>query len=393
MKVRFVAREKPKSRLQKTFSLEGLVHGPAPDGGVLFCVFGLLVFGWVMVYSSSALFAELRYHDQFFFFKRQLLWSLIGLGAFIAAANVPIEIWQRSARPLYLLTTIALVLVLFVGPEVAGAKRWIRVAGLNFQPSELAKVAMILLVADYIDRRQSRLKDFKRGLLPLLILVGVLFFLILVEPDLGTPVLMTVVLSSLLVLGGVRWKHFFLLGLAALPALATLVVNVNYRMHRIFSYLDPWSDPQGAGYQLVQSLLAMGSGGIFGRGLGSSRVKIANLPEAHTDFVFSILGEELGLLGTLTCAALFLFLCLRGLRIARSAPTSFSRLLAAGLSLMIGFQAFINMGVASGLFPTKGMPLPFLSFGGSSLVIMLFSIGLLASISRKIKAGPMKVPR
>src|SRR5688572_21909817 len=174
MRVRFVSREKKKNTIRKTFSLSTFLHGPAPDGGILFCVLGLLVFGWVMVYSSSALFAEVHYQDQFFFFKRQILWSLIGLAAFLVAANSPLEFWQKMARPLYVVTLGALVLVLLIGPEVAGARRWIRLAGFSFQPSELAKVVLILLVADYIDRRQSRLKEFKRGLLPVLILAGLL---------------------------------------------------------------------------------------------------------------------------------------------------------------------------------------------------------------------------
>jgi cell division protein FtsW len=384
MKYRFVqSKAQKKSRLLTIFSLENLRRGALPDVGLLLCVFGLLVFGWVMVYSASALFAEGRYHDQFFFLKRQILWSCIGLAAFVAAANVPVSFWQSNAKLIYGATLVGLVLVLGLGHEISGAKRWLRFGGIGIQPSELAKVAGVIIISDYLDRRQSRLKDFKKGLLPLLLLMGVLIGLIAVEPDLGTPILISSVFFALLVLGGARWRHFIVLGLVSLPLVVLAVLKVRYRLHRLFAYMDPWSDARGAGYQLVQSLLAMGSGGIFGRGFGSSRIKISNLPDCHTDFVFSILGEELGLIGTLACSGLFLFLSLRGLKISKSAPNHFSKLMAAGISLTIGFQSLINMGVACGLLPTKGMPLPFLSFGGSSLVITLIFVGILAGISRQ----------
>jgi cell division protein FtsW len=337
-----------------------------------------------MVYSSSALVAEMRYHDQYYFLKRQIMWSLIGLVVFVASSNLPLSFWQKCTKPLYVITIISLVLVLLIGPKISGARRWIRLAGLGFQPSELAKLTMILVVADYMDRRQSRLKDFKKGLLPLLCVVGLMVGLIALEPDLGTPVLMSSVFLALLVLGGASWMHLFTMAAVMIPFLVLAVVKVRYRLHRFFAYLDPWSDAQGAGYQLVQSLLALGSGGIFGRGLGNSQIKISSLPDCHTDFIFSILGEELGLIGTLACAALFLFLCMRGLKIARHANSAYARLIATGISLMIGFQAIINMGVSSGLFPTKGMPLPFISFGGSSMVILLMAVGLLSHISKHV---------
>jgi cell division protein FtsW len=285
------------------------------------------------------------------------------------------------------------VLVLLIGPSISGARRWIRLGGLGFQPSELAKLAMILVVADYLDRRQSRLKEFSRGLLPILILVGLMVGLILLEPDLGTPVLMCSVFLMLLILGGARWRHLITMAMVALPFIALAIVKVSYRLKRFFAYLDPWSDAQGAGYQLVQSLLALGSGGFFGRGLGNSKIKISSLPDCHTDFIFAILGEELGLMGTLTCAGLFLFLCTRGLKIAQQTNNCYARLVATGISLMIGFQAIINMGVASGLFPTKGMPLPFISFGGSSLMILLTSVGILSHISRNIEKPSAPVAR
>ena len=385
MRQRFVSSKPKRVKARSLFSLKGLISEPTVDTGLLYCIVGLLLFGWVMVYSSSAYFAAARYGDQYFFLKRQMLWSGIGIVAFLMAMNSPMRFWQESAKMIYVFSLATLVLVLLMGPEISGAKRWIRVGSFGFQPSEVAKVAMVFLVADYMDRHQSRLKDLKTGFLPLLFFVGVLFGLILIEPDLGTPILMGTVLLVMLILGGARWKHLMTLGLVSLPIMAVAIIQSSYRVKRMFAFLDPWSDPHGSGYQLVQSLLAMGSGGIIGRGFGDSKIKMSNLPDAHTDFVFSVIGEEMGLLGTLSCASIFLFLSIKGLQIASRAPNLFSRLVAAGVSLTIGFQALINMGVASGLFPTKGMPLPFISFGGSSLVIVLFSVGLLAHVSRQTR--------
>jgi len=234
------------------------------------------------------------------------------------------------------------------------------------------------------------MKEFKKGLVPLLTLSGILFMLIFIEPDLGTPILMGGVLLCMLILGGARFKHLFLLSMAAIPLMAVSIFQFRYRMDRFFAYLDPWQDPQGKGYQLIQSLLALGSGGFLGRGIGSSKIKISHLPDAHTDFVFAVLGEELGLMGTLLCVALFLFLAMYGLKVAKRATTCFSSLVAAGITLMISFQALVNMGVSCGLFPTKGMPLPFFSFGGSSLVMVLISYGILLRISNQAALASSK---
>jgi cell division protein FtsW len=394
LKYRFIPpKAKSKNKLVGLLKWDVLFHGPPPDWGLIYCVLGLLVFGWVMIYSSSALVAESKYHDQFFFLKKQIMWTLIGLAGFVVASNIPLSIWQSSSRYLFGGTVLCLILVLLVGREISGAKRWLQFAGFSFQPSELAKVASIFLVSDYLDRRQSRMKTFQKGLLPILVLMGTLLSLILIEPDLGTPMLIGGVFLFMLIVGGVKWKHLFVLGLMTLPVLLVALFKVRYRLERLMAFMDPWADAKGKGYQLIQSLIAMGSGGIFGRGIGESKVKMGSLPDCHTDFVFSILGEELGLIGTLTCVGLFLYLCLRGLRISKMAPTFFSKLAALGISLTIGFQALINMGVAVGLFPTKGMPLPFISFGGSSLLITLISMGFLASLSRQIKRSSVEKAR
>lgn len=384
MRVKFVAPPKPKKNtVRSMLSLRNLLNESHVDQGLLFCVFSLMVFGWVMVYSASAIRAENHYHDQYYFLKKQVVWSLIGFVFFLISAHLPLSLWRSHVKKIYFVLIGLLFAVLVVGPEISGAKRWLRCGGFNMQPSELAKLVIVLVVADYLDRRQSRLWNFKTGLLPVLVIVGIPLGLILLEPDLGTPVLISTVFLSMLILGGVRWHHLILMAVSCLPLVTVAIFKVRYRLARFLAYLNPWDNAQGAGYQLVQSLLAMGSGGLFGQGLGESKIKLSSLPDAHTDFIFAILGEELGLLGTLVCTALFFFLCFRGLRIAKKAPTCFSMLVAAGISLTIGFQSLINMGVASGLFPTKGMPLPFISFGGSSIVIVMVSIGILVNISRQ----------
>jgi len=384
----FVIKKQPKKSPLSFLSLKSFLIGSEPDYGLILSMLGLLVFGWVMVYSSSALFAENKYHDQYYFLKRQVAWSFLGLVFFVMASNLPMSFWQRHTKKIYFLTAAVLILVLFIGPQIAGAKRWLRFGFVGVQPSELAKLALVLSVADYLDRRQSRIREFKKGLLPLLLSCGVILGLIFIEPDLGTPALISLVIFFLLILGGARFLHLFGLLSLFFVVMGFAVVFVRYRMERLFSYLNPWADPYGRGYQLVQSLLALGSGGILGRGLGNSKIKLSHLPDAHTDFIFSVIGEELGLIGTLFCAFLFLFICLRGLRVSRQAGSYFAVLVGTGLSLMLGFQALINMGVASGLFPTKGMPLPFLSFGGSSLVMNLLSIGILTQISKMARSQP-----
>ncbi len=375
----------PKKKWPLRSLLSPKIFSPAysPDFPLLIAVIGLMVFGWVMVYSASALLAENRYGDQYFFFKKQMFYSILGLIGFLVSSNIPIQVWQRSSRIIYWVSVVSLVLVLFIGREVGGAQRWIKLGPLNFQPSELAKLGIIFIVADFMDRRQSRLTDFKKGVLPLIIQFAIPISLILLEPDLGTPVLLSLVVAAMLVIGGAKLKHLLVLAAGAIPLLIMGLFQFRYRVLRLFAYLDPWADPKGKGYQLVQSLLAMGAGGIWGRGLGHSKVKISSLPDPHTDFVFSVLGEELGLIGTIVCASLFFFLCFRGLKIAQNANTCFGRLIATGISLVIGMQALINMGVASGLFPTKGMPLPFVSVGGSSLIIILMSFGIISSIARQ----------
>lgn len=340
--------------------------------------------GLLMVYSSSAPLAQDRYGASHYFVLKQFIWALAGGAALLTFWKLDYNKIQIFALPLWMLTVILLLLVLWIGPDIGGARRWLRLGPLSFQPSELAKLACVLSVASYADKHRSRMGSFQKGFLQPILLAGILCGLIVIEPDLGTPILLGVATLAILAAAGARFHHILLLLIPAMLAGYALIRQAPYRWRRLLVFLDPWADPQGAGYQVVQSLLAIGSGGIFGRGLGTSRIKLLYLPEPHTDFIFPILAEELGFLGSAFIVILFTLLLWRGVRIALRAPNLFGSLMAWGLIFILGFQALINMSVALSLVPTKGMPLPFLSFGGSSLLFTLTAIGILLSISSQI---------
>jgi cell division protein FtsW len=282
-----------------------------------------------------------------------------------------------------MLVLVLLVLVLLVGHEVGGGKRWLRVASLSLQPSEFAKLSVVILLADYLDRRKSRLDDFWKGFFPPIVMVGSVLGLILLERDLGTPLLLASVSVGMMILAGVRPRHLVGLVLAILPIVAVSIFCTPYRRERLLTFLDPWGASQGVGYQLVQSLLALGSGGFLGQGPGESTIKMHYLPEAQTDFVFPIFGEEFGFLGTATLTCAFFYLTWRCFWVASHGTHWFSVMVAAGVSLLLGGQVLLNLGVVTGLLPTKGIPLPFISFGGSSLVVILTAIGLVLNVSRE----------
>ncbi|MBI4396074.1 MAG: FtsW/RodA/SpoVE family cell cycle protein, partial [Elusimicrobia bacterium] len=265
-----------------------------PDLAVFFLTASLLVFGWVVLYSASALVAESRFGDQYYYLKKQMIWSGIGLAGLLIFSRINLKIVQRSARLIYVGMVVLLGLVLLVGHEVGGAKRWLRVAGLGIQPSEFAKLSIVLLLADFLDRKRSKLSEFWSGFVPPMALVGIVLGLIALERDLGTPLLISLVSVGMIFLAGARYLHLIGIALAALPLLYFALFHVAYRRQRLFAFLDPWKDARGTGYQLVQSLLALGSGGFWGRGSGESTIKMYYLPESQTDFVFSIFGEEFG---------------------------------------------------------------------------------------------------
>jgi cell division protein FtsW len=345
----------------------------------------LTMAGLVMVLSASSVSAFAKYGSSFLFFKRQLLYSVIGSVALLAASRVRYQVWQRAWVPLLAASFVLLILVLHpsVGTVAGGAARWIQVGPVSFQPSELAKFAVVAACAAVLARNMKRLEaEPARWIVPLVLIVGTVSLLILLQPDLGTMMVIAVAAFLLLFLAGVRLRLLLTTALFSGVVGFALIMGKGYRRTRFLSFLHPWSDPQHTGYQIVQSLIALGSGHLYGVGLGASRQKWTYVPNAHTDFIFAILGEELGLLGELIVLALFGAVVYAGIRIALRAPDAFGRLLAGGITAWLGIQALVNLGAVTGLLPITGVPLPFVSFGGSSLIVSLAAVGVLLAIGR-----------
>jgi cell division protein FtsW len=351
---------------------------------LLFAVLGLLAIGTVVVFSASASTALHTYGSPYYFLERQLIWAALGIVVLGVSARINYWRYRPWALPLYGLSVLLLVAVLIphVGIEINGARRWLGVGSLQVQPSELAKLAMIVLFAHLLTRHQDRIASFWHGVVPNLALASIVFGLVLVEPDLGTTITIAGTFFVMLFVAGARKRHLGLLAGSALPLLGAAIVVEPYRLQRIVAFADPWKHPLGEGFHTIQALLALGSGGLLGLGLGYSRQAMGFLPESFTDFIFAVLGEELGLLGTLTVVLLFLIVAWRGYRIAMRAPDLFSSLLATGFTTMIAIQAAINIGVVTATLPVTGITLPFISYGGSSLVLSLAGVGVLLNISR-----------
>ena len=350
----------------------------------------LTCFGVVMVYSASSVMAAKKFHDGFFFLKRQSIYALIGFAGMAVAMHIDYHVWKKWAVPLFL-TCFFLLLLVFVpgiGGTVKGASRWIRLPGFNFQPSELAKVALIMYLAYSLDKRQDKLKQFMSGFFPYLLILGVFIAILLMQHDMGAALTMLTVAIVMLFAAGTKVQYILGMAVVALPGICFLVLTEAYRMRRITAFLDPWQDPTNAGFQIIQSWLALATGGLFGQGLGEGKQKLFYLPEAHTDFILSVLGEEMGFAGVVVIASMFLLLVQRSIRVAIAAEDNFGRFLAFGIAVLIGLEAFINMGVVTGMLPTKGMALPFLSYGGSSLIVSLFAIGVLLNVSTKMRVTP-----
>ena len=344
----------------------------------------LICIGVVMIYSASSIYSWERYNDSFFFLKRHLSFLAIGVVLSFLVMSIDYKKLRKYAKPLLAVSLFLLALVLIpgIGREVSGARRWFRFKFISFQPSELASMAAIIYIADFIARKSQVIKQFLRGFLPPMCVLGGCALLILVEPDLGTTVALTVVVLIMLFVAGTRAVYLLSLLLASIPMLYILIFSVPYRRMRIMAFLNPWLDPKGSGFQIIQSQVALGSGGIFGVGLGHSRQKLFYLPAAHTDFIFSIIGEELGLIGTLGVIILLMIFIRQGLKIVKNASDKFGYFLALGLVLIISFKAVINIGVSCGMLPTKGLPLPFISYGGSSFIFDMVSVGILINIAR-----------
>jgi len=357
------------------------------DTSVLLLAVTLTCIGVVMVYSSSAIMAAERFNDGFYFLKRQLVYTLIGFLLMAIATYFNYQNW-RKLSVITLIGSICLLALLFMpglGVRVGGALRWLRLPGFNLQPAELVKLGLVLYLAHSLTRKKEMVRSFAKGYLPYMIVLGILLLLLLKQPDLGSAMIIAGVALSMLIVAGVRWMYVLATLAASMPALYFLVMNVEYRRRRIMAFIDPWDDPFDTGFQIIQSLVAFGNGGVFGQGLGTGQQKLFYLPEAHTDFIFSVIGEELGLIGVVVVAALFLMLVLCGIRIALQCEDPFGRNLAFGLSLLLGLEAFVNLAVCMGLLPTKGLALPFISYGGTSLVVCLIAVGILLNISSQEK--------
>ncbi|OIU72308.1 stage V sporulation protein E [Rossellomorea aquimaris] len=355
-----------------------------PDFILIIVTLTLLAVGLIMVYSASAVWADYKFDDSFFFAKRQLLFAAVGVFAMFFIMNVEYWTWRNWAKVLIIICFVLLVLVLIPGIGVLrnGSRSWIGVGAFSIQPSEFMKLAMIAFLAKYLSENQKYITSFRKGVLPSLLLVFTAFGMIMLQPDLGTGTVMVGTCVVMIFISGARVMHFAWMGLAGLAGFAALVVSAPYRIKRITSFLDPWEDPLNSGFQIIQSLYAIGPGGLFGLGLGESRQKFFYLPEPQNDFIFAILAEELGFIGGTFVLLLFALILWRGIRIALGAPDLFGSFLAVGIVSMIAIQVMINVGVVTGLMPVTGITLPFLSYGGSSLTLMLMAVGVLLNISR-----------
>jgi len=358
-------------------------NGLRLDPVLLGAVLTLVGLGIVMVYSASAFHAHRETGDALFYLKRHAVAAGLGLVAMLVVARLDYHLLARLAYPLLLVVAVLLAAVLLFGNTAGGATRWFRFGGFSFQPSEVAKLALIVYLAHSLTRKREKIRSFSFGFLPHVLMSGALIMLVLVEPDLGTAAIMSLILFALLFVAGTKISYLLLAALAALPLLYHQVMGTPWRKARILAFLDPEANRLGAGYQLHESLIAFGSGGGSGVGLGDGKQKLFFLPASHTDFLFSILGEEIGFIGAMLVIVLFAVVVWRGLRAALHAPDLFGTYLALGVSLLIGLQAVANMSVALGLVPTKGLALPLLSYGGSSLVATMAGIGLLFSIGAR----------
>ena len=359
-----------------------------PDRLLLVLTLLLVAVGIVMVYSSSVVVAQERYHASSFFLRRHLFRALLGLLALVVMMRIDYRRWEGLAGLGMCLSLMLLSLVLL--PRIglngtsseAQVSRHISLPVMRFQPSELVKLVMVFYLARQLTRKEKVIGDLKQGLLPSVCVIGLSLLLIVLEPDLGTAIVIGLLAIIMFLVAGVRWIHLLALGTVGLAGAAAFIFSAPYRMRRVLTFLDPTWDPSGASYQLRQSLISLGSGGVFGVGLGNSRQKLLFLPEPHTDFVFSILGEELGFIGVVIILSLFLLLAWRGIRAARQAGDRFGFLLGVGITASIFINMAVNVAVVASLCPTTGLPLPFISYGGSSLLMNLIGMGVLINISR-----------
>jgi len=346
--------------------------------------FILIMLGVVFVYSASAIYAYDNFGDEFYFLKKHVLALMIGFILSFMAMSLDLKFIRNNVKFVLIIAFILLALVLVpgIGINAGGARRWIDLALFNLQPSEIAKIAVILYLADFLERKSSKINSLIQVYLPAMTVVGIIMLIILIEPDLGTAMTIGAVGIIMLFISGARFKHILSTFLLTVPFLSYMILSTPYRKKRLLAFLNPWTDERGVGFQIVQSFLALGSGGLLGVGLGQSKQKLFFLPASHNDFIFSIIGEELGFLGTTSIMLLFAVIFWQGARAAFKAEDIFRKYLIFGIAFTIGFEVILNTGVATGLLPTKGMPLPFLSYGGTSLVMHMVAVALLLNAAR-----------
>jgi len=355
-----------------------------PDLLLVAAVLALTGFGVIMVFSAGAIFAAKTYGDWTYFLKREGVYAGVGLVAFFLGMRLDYSVYRKVTYPLLFVSALLLAAVLKLGPSINGAVRWFRLGPLSFQPSELAKFALALYLAVLLARKAEKVRDFSMGFLPPLLMTGVFLGLLLKQPDLGTAVIIGVTALGLMFVAGTRTSYIVICVLVAAPVgWKVFITGESWRMKRILAYLYPWQYRRDIGYQLYESLISVGSGGVWGQGLGQGHQKMFFLPEAHTDFILAVVGEELGLIGILSVVAVFALLVWRGMRASMRARDPYGCYLAFGITCLFGLQAIVNMCVVLGLLPTKGLPLPFVSYGGTALVTSLFMAGVLANISAR----------
>lgn len=355
-----------------------------PDALLLGAVAFLVVLGLAMVFSASSATAYAEFHDTAHYLKRQIAYLVVGLLLAYAAYRIDYRRLRDLAPGFVVVTFIVLALTLIphVGFAAGGSRRWLGLHSLSFQPSELGKLALVVFLAAKLTQLGEGVRSLSKGVAPALIVTGLLSVPVFLEPDMGTSSIYIFTAFAMLFAAGARLEHLIMCALVMLPAAAIAVGSSSYKRARVFAFLDPWKDAQNAGFHIVQSLLALGSGGLFGLGLGASRQKYFYLPMPHTDFIFAVIGEELGLLGGITVIGLFALFAIRGITLAIKAPDRFGMLLALGCTFVIVIQAFINIGVVTSSWPVTGVPLPFISFGGTSLIVSLIAVGLIANVGR-----------
>ena len=357
------------------------------DISLFIAIIILALFGLMMIYSASSIWAEYKFNDSFYYFKRQLIFIVIGIFIMYTVSKIDYKVYYEKSNKILLICFILLILVLIpgIGSVRNGSRSWFGIGSLGIQPSEAAKLGLIIFTSKYLSNSSKFIKSYKKGVFPILGVVFLFFGLIMLQPDLGTGMILVVSIISLLFIAGVNMKFFIGGGILGVIGVIVLIIIAPYRMDRITSFIDPWKDPLGTGFQIIQSLYAIGPGGLLGTGYLNSIQKQFYLPEPQTDFIFSIIAEEFGILGAIFVTSMFLFIIYKGLKVALKCNDLFGKYLAFGMIFQLSFQTMMNLMVVIGMIPVTGVTLPFLSYGGSSLLITMFSMGIILSISRNQK--------